>query len=73
MPSPIHASCILSLFLVAVTPCLSQEKKAKAKEPLRLAAVKRDVLRAPSAPPAGWTLRDDEGREVEANLVSAHG
>lgn len=73
MPSPTHASCILSLFLVAVTPCFSQEKKAKAKEPLRLAAVKRDVLRAPSAPPAGWTLRDDEGREVEANLVSAHG
>ena len=40
---------------------------------MKVAAVDRSLMRSLGAPDPGWTLRDDEGREIQAMLLSAHG
>ncbi|MEM9016786.1 MAG: hypothetical protein AAGC68_07210 [Verrucomicrobiota bacterium] len=60
--------CLFSLFPV------SAEEKDKEKEKIRkVVSVRPEVMRPGSAPQPGMILRDEEGREIEAELVSAHG
>ena len=76
---------ILSFSLAAVfsASAVADDKpvKLKKKAAIKVAAVKPETIRPASAPQpgfppsvtAGWTLRDEEGREMQANLLSAHG
>lgn len=74
---------VLLFLAMAVQPVIAKEKKPveKKRKAIKVAAVKPETMRPASAPDpgfppsvtAGWTLRDEEGREMQANLLSAHG
>ena len=61
---------LLSALLTAGT-AVSQEKKKK-PETVEMAAVTPAQVRSQAAP-EGWLLRDEEGREIQANLISVSG
>lgn len=61
-------SCLLSLLFVT-----GLRSEPKEKERIRMAAVDSDVMKSRRMPDPGWTLRDNEGREIQAMLLSAHG
>src|SRR6056297_1237076 len=61
------------LTLLCLPSQLRADKKKKAGERVEIASVSPDVMQNRLIPDPGWTLRDDEGREIQAMLLSAHG
>lgn len=49
------------------------EDKADQKRKLKVASVDRAKMRSPWAQDGSMTLRNDDGQEIQAHLVSAHG
>jgi len=43
------------------------------KERIKVASINPNLMKSRGIPDSGWTLRDDEGREIQAMLLSAHG
>lgn len=66
---------LFSASLIPPASVLGQnaEKPATKKERVKVAAVDSKVLHPRFEENLPWTLRDDEGREIEAILLSAHG
>ncbi|MEM1440923.1 MAG: hypothetical protein AAGF67_01185 [Verrucomicrobiota bacterium] len=57
-----------------ISPQLSaEEKEEKGKKRIKVASLDRNLLKPRGMQDPGWTLRDDEGREIQAMLLSAHG
>lgn len=72
MNTSIYSSfAIASLLTVLTVPGAYAEKKVKT--PVKVASVDPDLLKSRGMPDPGWTLRDEEGREIQAMLLSAHG
>ncbi|MDF1657849.1 MAG: hypothetical protein P1U58_09565 [Verrucomicrobiales bacterium] len=66
-------SALFSIF-VGLSFLPSQVRAEKeVKERIKVASVNPDVMKSRGISDAGWTLRDDEGREIQAMLLSAHG
>lgn len=63
-----------AIFLMPVTG-QTEEKKKKPQEAqdITIAAINRDLMSSPSAVAGATLLRDEEGREILARLISAHG
>lgn len=66
---PVLLSASVALF------SLHSEIRAEEKmmEPMNVASLNRNLMNSMAIPDSGWTLRDDEGREIRAMLLSAHG
>lgn len=66
---------LCTFLLVPLIAVSAEEPKAAEpkKERVKMAAVRPEVLRPRFEEDLHWTLRDDEGREVKATLLSAHG
>lgn len=65
-PAVAAASCLLVSVSLAEDPPQQNRK-------LKVASVDRSKMRSFSAPDGAWTLRNDNGQEIQAHLLSAHG
>jgi len=61
------------LFSAGGASAQKSESLSSKKERVKVAAVRPEILRPRFEEDLHWTLRDQEGREVEAILLSAHG
>ncbi len=66
----ILSAVLLSLAMTGTG--FSQDAKKKKAKPVEVAAVRPEVLRS-KVIPEGWLLRDKEGRELQAHLLSVSG
>lgn len=77
-PYPVHPSAKLAAglaliaFLAGGLSCTvnAEEKKEKVR---KVAAVDKQIMNAPSAPDGSVTLRNADGQEIQAHLLSVHG
>lgn len=74
--APMRTSSIslfaFACFVFAISPSGAFAEKP-VKERLKVASVNPDLMKSRGMPDPGWTLRDDNGREIQAMLLSAHG
>ncbi|MDF1825246.1 MAG: hypothetical protein P1U68_11430 [Verrucomicrobiales bacterium] len=72
MKIPISPAVVLASLLPAlIVPSAFAEKKVKAA--VKVASINPDLMKSRGMPDPGWTLRDNDGREIQAMLLSAHG
>ncbi len=73
-----HRRLYSTISLIAVFSTVSVEaqkggSESLNKEHVKMAAVRPEIMRPKSVPEPEWLLRDQEGREIEATLLSANG
>lgn len=75
MNCPNSTTCLLvvTLLLGVVSSGLTQSKKKVDETVRKVASIDPETLRGRFTPDPEWILRDKDGREVEAKLISAHG
>lgn len=75
MKPPLLTALVTAAFLLILSaPSLeAEEKEEKGKKRLKIAALDASLMKPRGMQDPGWTLRDKEGREIQALLLSAHG